>query len=169
MGDVWSQVCGASCRRDPIFGKGVQRSTFQWRQEVFFEGKGGGIQWMRGLLRISAGKSAQAIQWTAGLWKLKSCCPQPLPDNQLLSSMRNKMITDRHKLPWNELRDYRYRFVADFNCLGFLINCGLPIPTLYFQKIFSHNFFGITIADFHFSELVTMRIAVAGTDFNFCN
>ena len=25
-----------------------------------------------------------AIQWTAGLWKLKSCCPHPLPENQLL-------------------------------------------------------------------------------------
>ena len=24
------------------------------------------------------------MQWTAGLWKLKICCPHPLPENQLL-------------------------------------------------------------------------------------
>ena len=28
----------------------------------------------------------RAIQWTAGLWKLKSCCPHPLPDNRLLET-----------------------------------------------------------------------------------
>ena len=43
---------------------------------------------MRGLVRIFSGKAIQwrgpAIQSTTGLWKLKSCCPHPLPKNQLL-------------------------------------------------------------------------------------
>ena len=43
------------------------------------------------------------------------------------NAMRNKMITDRYKLFWNELRDYRYRLVTDSNCLG--VNYGLPMPT----------------------------------------
>ena len=29
-------------------------------------------------------EEVRAIQWTAGLRKLKSCCPNPLPKNQLL-------------------------------------------------------------------------------------
>ena len=44
---------------EPIFGQGIRRSTFQWKKRVFSE-EGGGIQWMRGLVRISTGK---AIQW----------------------------------------------------------------------------------------------------------
>ena len=29
-------------------------------------------------------KEVRAIQWTAGFWKVKSCCPHPLPENRLL-------------------------------------------------------------------------------------
>ena len=67
------------------------------------------------------------------------------------SAMRNKMMTDRHQLFWNWLRDYRYRYrlVTDFNCLG--MNYGLPLPTLIF-----------------WSELIAVRIAVTDTDFFFC-
>ena len=42
-----------------IFGKGMRRSTFQWKKG-FSVKRGVAIQWMRGLVRISTGK---AIQW----------------------------------------------------------------------------------------------------------
>ena len=45
---------------EPIFGQGIRRSTFQWKKKGVFSEEGGGIQWMRGLVRISTGK---AIQW----------------------------------------------------------------------------------------------------------
>ena len=44
---------------EPIFGKGMRRSTFQWKKGAFSE-KGEAIQWRGGLVRISTGK---AIQW----------------------------------------------------------------------------------------------------------
>ena len=70
----------------PIIGRGCEKHfsntnrVFQW--------KGQGIQWMRGLVRSSTRKAIEfseevrAIRWAAGLWKLKSCCPHPLPKNQ---------------------------------------------------------------------------------------
>ena len=44
---------------EPIFGKGMRRSTFQWKKG-FSVKRGEAIQWMRGLVRLSTGK---AIQW----------------------------------------------------------------------------------------------------------
>ena len=67
--------------------KGMRRSTFQWKKVFFSVKRGEAIQWMRGLVRISKrqfSEEVRAIQWTAGLWKFKSCCPHPLPENQLL-------------------------------------------------------------------------------------
>ena len=62
----------------------MRRSIFHWKNGFFSE-KGGGIQWMRNLIRISTGsEEIRAIQWTTGLWKLKSCCPHPIPEKQPL-------------------------------------------------------------------------------------
>ena len=47
---------------EPIFGKGMRRSTFQWKKKGFSVKRGEAIQWIRGLVRISTGK---AIQWRA--------------------------------------------------------------------------------------------------------
>ena len=44
---------------EPFFGKGMRRSTFQWKKGFSVE-RGEAIQWMRGLVTISTGK---AIQW----------------------------------------------------------------------------------------------------------
>ena len=49
-------------KSEPIFGKGMRRSTFQWKKGFFSETGGEAIQWMGGLVRISTGK---AIQWRA--------------------------------------------------------------------------------------------------------
>ena len=72
---------------EPIFAKGMRRSTFQWKR-VFqwkggrqFRNEGFGKDFYR---KGNSVKEVRAIQWTAGLWKLKSCCPHPLPENQLL-------------------------------------------------------------------------------------
>ena len=68
---------------EPIFGKGMRRSTFQWKKGVFSE-KGGGNSVNQGFGKDFYRKGNSAIHWTAGLWKLKSCCPHPLQRNQLL-------------------------------------------------------------------------------------
>ena len=47
-------------RSEPIFEKGMQRSTFQEKKGDFSVKRGEAIQWIRGLVRISTGK---AIQW----------------------------------------------------------------------------------------------------------
>ena len=56
-----------------IFGKGMRRSTFQWKKGVSVK-RGEAIQWIGGLVRISTGK---AIQWrgpghSVNRWTLKS-------------------------------------------------------------------------------------------------
>ena len=43
---------------EPIFGKGMRRSTFQWKKG-FSAKRGEAIQWIRGLVRISTGKAIQ--------------------------------------------------------------------------------------------------------------
>ena len=77
-------------KSEPIFGKGMRRSTFHWKKGLFSE-KGGGNSVNEGFgkdfYRIGTfGEEVWAIQWTTGLWKLKSCCPHPLPENQLLEN-----------------------------------------------------------------------------------
>ena len=50
-----------------------------------------GFQWNGGRHSVNEGFGKDfyrkgkvwAIQWTVGHWKLKSCCPHPLPENQL--------------------------------------------------------------------------------------
>ena len=64
---------------EPIFGKGMRRSTFQWKKGVFSE-KGEAIQWVGGLVRISTGK---AIQWSASGHSLNR---RTLKSEKLLSS-----------------------------------------------------------------------------------
>ena len=60
-----------------------------WKKGFFSE-KGAVIQWMRLLVRCffwqerQFSEEVRAIQGTAKVWKLKRCCPHPLPDNQLL-------------------------------------------------------------------------------------
>ena len=58
--------------------------------------RGEAIQWIRGLVRIlkerQFSEEVRAIHWTAGLWKVKSCCPHPLPKNQLLMNQYRIVI-----------------------------------------------------------------------------
>ena len=71
--------------------------------------RGEAIQWMGGLVRRNLqerqfSEEVRAIQWTAGLWKLKSCCPHPLPKNQLLffyqsTIAKARFALTRHPLP----------------------------------------------------------------------
>ena len=76
-----------------FLGRGCDEALFS-DKKGFSVKRGEAIQWMRGLVRISTGK---AIQWRgsghslnrhAGLWKLKSCCPHPLPKNRLRGYFR---------------------------------------------------------------------------------
>ena len=59
---------------------GCDEALFSEKQ-FFVQWKGGRHSGMRVLVGMSTGK---AIQWTAGVWKLKSCCPHPLPESLLL-------------------------------------------------------------------------------------
>ena len=47
-------------KSEPIFGKGMRRSTFQWEKGLFGEKRGRQFSELGGLVRISTGK---AIQW----------------------------------------------------------------------------------------------------------
>ena len=41
-------------------------------------------------------KRSGPIQWTGGLWRLKSCCPHPLPENRLwLKGATSKNVKNR--------------------------------------------------------------------------
>ena len=67
----------------------MRRSTFQWKKRFFSE-KGGSNTVNEGFSKDfyrkgSSVKRIRAIHWTAGLWKLNSCCLHPLPEYQLLS------------------------------------------------------------------------------------
>ena len=88
-----------------FLGTGCDKALFSGKTG-FFRGKGGrALQWMRGLVRIlqerQFSEEVWAIQWTAGLWKLKSCCPHPLPENQLWH--RNKLALPPPAWKWNHL------------------------------------------------------------------
>ena len=61
-------------QEEPIFGKGMQWSTFQWKKKGFSVKTGEAIQWMGGLVKISSGKT---IQWrgpgdSVNRWTLKT-------------------------------------------------------------------------------------------------
>ena len=59
----------------------VKKRGFQWKGgRQFSESE----VWKGFLQERQFSEEVRAIQWTAGLWKLKSCCPHPLPKNQLL-------------------------------------------------------------------------------------
>ena len=74
--------------RADFFWEGDATKDFSVKKKGFSVKRGEAIQWMRGLVRISTGK---AIQWRDSghslnrrTLKFKSCCPHPLPENQLL-------------------------------------------------------------------------------------
>ena len=75
---------------EPIFGKGMRRSTFQWKKG-FSVKRGEAIQWIRGLVRISTGKAIQwrgsGIYWTARVQTLKT-------EKLLSSSLSRKSALD---------------------------------------------------------------------------
>ena len=87
----------------------VKKRGFQWKgaRQSVNEGL-----WWRSLQERQFSEEVWAIQWTAGLWKAKSCCSHPLPENQLLwgpkSSKKFKQrkstvgntIDTVHKLFW---------------------------------------------------------------------
>ena len=94
---------------EPIFGQGIRRSAFQWKKRVFSE-KGGGIQWIRGLVKISTGK---AIQWRGPgdsvnrripkIEKLlsKSTSQKSAPKTEIEFSLIPKWLKETQKwLPW---------------------------------------------------------------------
>ena len=66
----------------------MRRSTCQRQKKRVFSEKGGrqfsewGV-WQGFVQERQFSEEVQAIQWTAGLWKAKSWCPHPLPENQL--------------------------------------------------------------------------------------
>ena len=70
--NIWKAYLGDD------FGKGMRQSTFHWKQKVF-QWKGGrqfsewGV-WYGFLQPRQFSEEVPAIHWTAGLWKLKSCC-----------------------------------------------------------------------------------------------
>ena len=76
--------------RSRFWGRECDEALFSGKKR--FQWKGGRIQWMMCLVRISTGKAIQWRVWghsPAGIWKLKSCCPHPLPQNQLLLGKEN--------------------------------------------------------------------------------
>ena len=80
------------------FGEGDATKHFSVTNR-FFSGKEGGNSVNEGfgkdiLQEREFSEEARAIQWTAGLWKLKSCCPHPLPENRLLSN--NSTVSPSH-------------------------------------------------------------------------
>ena len=76
IGDFW----------EPIFGKGMRRSTFQWKKG-FSVKRGEAIQWIRGFVRISTGK---AIQWRGSGHSLNR---RALKTEKLLSSSPSRKST----------------------------------------------------------------------------
>ena len=83
---------------EPIFGKGMRRSTFQWKKGLFSE-KGEAMQWMRNLERICTGK---AIQWSrpghsvnrSALKTEKLLCWFPSPKSALTWVMLSKCAAE---------------------------------------------------------------------------
>ena len=72
---------------EPISGRGcdealsVKKWVFQWKGGRQFSEWG---TWQGFLKEGQVSEEVRAIQWAARLWKLKSCCPHPLPKNQRL-------------------------------------------------------------------------------------
>ena len=59
----------------------VKERGFQWKGGRQFRESG---VWQGCLQERQLREEVRAIYWTAGLWKLKSCCPHPLPKNRHL-------------------------------------------------------------------------------------
>ena len=74
------------------FGAGDATTHFSLNKKGF-QWKGGRHSVNEGFSRFLQEKQfseeVRAMQWTAGLWKLKSCCSHPLPKNQLLFANPN--------------------------------------------------------------------------------
>ena len=87
LGDA--DVCRLLWRSEPIFGKGMRQSIFQWKKG-FSVKRGDVIQWIRGLVRISTGK---AIQWRGSGHSLSH---RSLKTKKLLSSFPS----ENHLLSW---------------------------------------------------------------------
>ena len=62
----------------------VKKRGFQWKGGRQFSESG---VWWGFLQERQFSEEVRAIHWTAGLWKLKSCCPHPLPENRLLPNL----------------------------------------------------------------------------------
>ena len=71
-----------------FLGRGCDEALFS--EKCVFQGKGGrqfsesGVWWAF-LQERQFSEEVRAIRSIAGLWKLKSSCPHPLPENQLLT------------------------------------------------------------------------------------
>ena len=81
-----------------FLGRGCDEALFS-EEKGFSVKRGEAIQWNRGLVRIylrerQFSEEVRAIHWTAGLWKLKSCCPHPLPENRLLIYIERKILRE---------------------------------------------------------------------------
>ena len=85
---------------EPILGKGMRRSTFQWKKGLSVK-RGEAIQWKRGLARMSTGN---AIQWRGSGHSLNR---RTLKTEKLLSSSQSLRIYPYPMVwplprPWSE-------------------------------------------------------------------
>ena len=89
---AWSQFLGRGCDE----ALSVIKRACHWK-------RGEAIQWMRGLGRISTGKAIQrrGPGHSENRRTLKSCCPHPLPENQLLLWARDTWLLCNQKLQAN--------------------------------------------------------------------
>ena len=128
-----SMKCSSS---EPMFGKGMRRSACQWKKSFFFLRWKGGRQfsewgvWSGFLQKRQFSEELRAIHWTAGLWKLESCCVHPLPENQLLhqeskfcNSLSWPQIISSDN-PWPNARATKYlRFLNGLQATTTFITC----------------------------------------------
>ena len=125
------------------FGKGMRRSTFQWKKgfsvkrgRQFSESE----VWWGFLQERQFSEEVRAIHWTAGLWKLKNGCPHPLPQNKLLKKAKTHKKKEEHRKT-KKARNFRVGFwqngfFADFYFWAAGFFCGFS------RRIFSPHFCG---------------------------